>query len=164
MEVIFDLHALQKQIKELETQSAQQEFWDDPATANKVLQRLSRLKDVLTPFAELEKTERDIAELYEMLKLEPDASLESEADSMALKLVEDLNAYELRTLLTGEHDAIVCSKSMPEPVEAKPVIGRQCSNGCIRDGQSVKDINAKSSAKRRVTSSATDPSKCRSLG
>ncbi len=108
MEVIFDLHALQKQIKELETQSAQQEFWDDPATANKVLQRLSRLKDVLTPFAELEKTERDIAELYEMLKLEPDASLESEADSMAIKLIEDLDAYELRTLLTGEHDSRNC--------------------------------------------------------
>ena len=108
LEVIFDLHALQKQIKELETQSAQQDFWDDPTSANKVHQRLSRLKDVLTPFAELEKTERDVAELYEMLKQEPDASLESEADSMAIKLIEDLDAYELRTLLTGEHDSRNC--------------------------------------------------------
>ena len=105
MKVIFDLHALQNQIKELESQSSQQDFWDDPTAANKVLQRLSRLKDVLTPFAELEKTERDVAELYGMLKLEPDVSLESEADTMALALIRDLDAYELRTLLTGEHDS-----------------------------------------------------------
>ena len=105
MEVIFDLPSLQKQITELEAQSSQQNFWDDPTSANKILQRLSRLKEILNPFAELDKTERDVAELYEMLNLEPDADLEQEADVMATKLIEDLDAYELRTLLTGEYDS-----------------------------------------------------------
>lgn len=104
MEVIFDLHALRNQITELESQSSQQDFWDTPAEANKILQRLSRLKEILNPFAELDKTERDVAELYEMLRQEPDASLEQEADEMALKLLGELDAYELRTLLNGEHD------------------------------------------------------------
>ena len=40
-----------------------------------------------------------------MLNLEPDADLEQEADVMATKLIEDLDAYELRTLLTGEYDS-----------------------------------------------------------
>lgn len=105
MEVIFDLPALRQQINELEEQSASQTFWDDPSLANKTLQRLSRLKGILTPFAALDKTERDIAELFEMLKLEPDSSLEKEADSMAIQLIKDLDAYELRTLLNGEYDS-----------------------------------------------------------
>ena len=105
MEVIFDLPALRQQINELEEQSASQTFWDDPSSANKTLQRLSRLKGILTPFAALDKTERDIAELFEMLKHEPDSSLEKEADSMAIQLIKDLDAYELRTLLNGEYDS-----------------------------------------------------------
>lgn len=105
MEVIFDLHALNSQITELESQSSQPDFWNDSTAANKLLQRLSRLRDTLNPFAELDKTERDVAELYEMLKLEPDSDLEQEADSMAIKFLQDLDAYELRTLLNGEHDS-----------------------------------------------------------
>ena len=105
MEVIFDLPALRQQINELEEQSASQTFWDDSSSANKTLQRLSRLKGILTPFAALDKTERDIAELFEMLKQEPDSSLEKEADSMAIQLIKDLDAYELRTLLNGEYDS-----------------------------------------------------------
>jgi peptide chain release factor 2 len=105
LEVIFDLPALRQQINELEEQSASQTFWDDPSSANKTLQRLSRLKGILTPFAALDKTERDIAELFEMLKQEPDSSLEKEADSMAIQLIKDLDTYELRTLLNGEYDS-----------------------------------------------------------
>ncbi|MBS1726751.1 MAG: peptide chain release factor 2 [Armatimonadetes bacterium] len=105
MEVIFDLPSLRKQITELEAQSSRQEFWEDPSSANKVLQKLSRLKEILNPFAELDKTERDVAELYEMLSLEPDASLQDEADRLAAKFLVDLDAYELRTLLNGEHDS-----------------------------------------------------------
>lgn len=104
MGCIFDLPNLRKQISELEEQSAQQDFWNDPSAANKTLQRLSRLKDILTPFAVLDKTERDVAELYEMLALEPDDALEKEADTMATQFIKDLDAYELRTLLNGEHD------------------------------------------------------------
>ena len=40
-----------------------------------------------------------------MLKQEPDSSLEKEADSMAIQLSKDLDAYELRTLLNGEYDS-----------------------------------------------------------
>lgn len=39
-----------------------------------------------------------------MLKEEPNDELEQEADGMALQLLKDLDAYELQTLLSGEHD------------------------------------------------------------
>ncbi len=103
-EVIFDQPRLQNQIAELEEQSSQPEFWNDSSYANKTLQRLSRLKNILNPLRELQKTENDIAELYEMLKADPSEELHQEADEMAIKFLKDLDTYELRTLLNGEHD------------------------------------------------------------
>ena len=52
----------------------------------------------------LDKTELDVSELYEMLRAEPDAETESEADRMALAFIRDLDLYELQTLLSGEND------------------------------------------------------------
>jgi peptide chain release factor 2 len=40
-----------------------------------------------------------------MLREDPSPELEAEADEMALDLVRRLDQYELRTLLSGEHDA-----------------------------------------------------------
>ena len=103
-EVIFDQPRLLSQISELEEQSSQPEFWNDPSAANRTLQKLSRLRNILAPLAELQKTERDIGELYEMLRMDPSEDLEHEADVMAIAFLKDLDAYELRTLLSGEHD------------------------------------------------------------
>ncbi len=58
-----------------------------------------------TPFLDLDKAERDISELYELLKLDPDPGTEQEADQLAVDFLRRLDAYELRTLLSGEYDA-----------------------------------------------------------
>jgi len=104
LKVIFDLQSLQTQITALEEQSVVPDFWDDPVAANKAFQRLSRLRNIANPFLTLKKTERDIAELNEMLREEPNDEMEAEADQMALAFLKELDAYELRTLLNGEHD------------------------------------------------------------
>lgn len=43
-------------------------------------------------------------EFYELLQLEPNDDLELEADLVAQQLLADIDAYELKTLLNGEHD------------------------------------------------------------
>lgn len=104
-EVIFDLDALQRQIKELEEKTSAQEIWDDPDSANKLFKKLTRLRNILSPFQALDKTQKDITELYEMLREDPSEDMEKEADQMAIQFVKDLDAYELKTLLSGEHDS-----------------------------------------------------------
>jgi peptide chain release factor 2 len=105
LEVIFDLPHLRNQIAELEELSSTPEFWNDSSEANRSLQKLSRLRGILQPFLELDKTQRDIEELYDMLRADPSDDLEKEADQMAVSFLADLDSYELRTLLSGEHDA-----------------------------------------------------------
>lgn len=101
---IFDLDRRLSNIRELEAKSELPDFWNDSASANKDLRRLSQIRDLVNPFLRLDKTERDISELYEMLKLERSESMERETDSMAIAFLNDLDQYELETLLSGEYD------------------------------------------------------------
>lgn len=58
----------------------------------------------MAPFAELDKTERDVTELFELLRLEPSPELQRDADRMAAEFLKKMDLYELATLLSGEHD------------------------------------------------------------
>lgn len=69
------------------------------------LRELSRLKGIIEPLAKLKKSERDVAEFYELLAAEPDEDLQKEADAEAVEFLAELDAYEIKTLLKGEHDA-----------------------------------------------------------
>lgn len=59
---------------------------------------------MINPFESLVKRLSEIEEFYDLLKLEPNDELELEADETALDLLKDIDAYELKTLLSGEHD------------------------------------------------------------
>lgn len=96
---------MQSQLTELEEESARTDFWDDPARAQKQLQRASRLRERINPFSHLVKRLNDLDEFRELLSLEPNEELEAEADATALAFMKDLAAYELQTLLSGEHDS-----------------------------------------------------------
>ena len=101
---IFDIPRLQSQLAVLEEKQQDPEFWNDPTAANKDLQKASRLKNIINPYAELDKRLKGVQEIYEMLKLEGDEELEKEADKDTVRFLKDLDAYELQTLLSGEHD------------------------------------------------------------
>jgi len=104
-EVIFDLDRLTSQIKTLEQKQEDPDFWNDPTSANKDLRKLSQLKDLANPFLKLQKTERDIAEFYELLAMDPSPDMEKETDAMAIAFLKELDSYELATLLSAEHDS-----------------------------------------------------------
>ncbi len=103
-EVIFDLPRLEKEIAQLEEKSAEPDFWNDPSAANRELQKLSRLRNVVTPYSTLDARYRDVVELLEMLREEPNEELLAEAEEMACEFIRDLETYELQSLLNGEYD------------------------------------------------------------
>lgn len=59
----------------------------------------------MQPFARLAAKEREIAEWYEVLQAEPDEQIEKETDREAAEFLRELDRYELKTLLSGEHDS-----------------------------------------------------------
>jgi len=59
---------------------------------------------MVNPFKALAKREQDVRDNYELLEGEDDPELEAMADKDAIQFMKDLDAYELQTLLSGEHD------------------------------------------------------------
>ncbi|HEY3313944.1 MAG TPA: peptide chain release factor 2 [Bacillota bacterium] len=106
----LDLPDKEKQIGELETQAGQPNFWSDQESAQKVVARLSRLREHVDRVHGLAKRHEDLAILAELGREEQDAAIEADLQKDAEALREAVNRAEVATLLSGKYaanDAIV---------------------------------------------------------
>ena len=87
-------------------------FWDDQEAAQKVVARLKTLKAVVAPVEGISSRMDDLRTLHELAVEAGDADTLSEAAAEAEKLGADLDKLELRTMLSGPHDAGDCYLSI----------------------------------------------------
>ena len=99
------LEAAEKEIEELEGQSARDGFWNDVENSQRVQKRLKQTKNKVENYNRLCTAWDDLMTLCEM-------AIEENDDSMLPELQSDFAAFEkkleetrLGTLLTGEYDA-----------------------------------------------------------
>jgi peptide chain release factor 2 len=78
-------------------------FWDHPEKAQQVIQELKPINGVLKPCEDLQSEVGDVEALAELC--EEDASLESELESELSKAEQRLEAFHMRSMLSGPHDA-----------------------------------------------------------
>lgn len=107
VERVLDVDALRSRIEKLEHDASDPNLWDDQARAQKVTSELSHAQGELRRVEELRQRLDDLPVLYEMAAEEGGASGDdalAEADAEYKKLNEDLEAMEVRTLLSGEYD------------------------------------------------------------
>ena len=98
------LNPLKEELSQLEGQTAQEGFWNDLAGTQKILQRISRIKDEISSYQKL--ASEDVMTLVE---LGMDSPEESEATFEEAKLeynalMDELETKKLATLLKGEYD------------------------------------------------------------
>lgn len=125
MERVLDVDGLRARIATLEAEATDPNLWNDQANAQKVTSSLSHAQSELRRVEELRQRIDDLPVLYEMAAEEEDqdartAALE-EADAERAQLREDLEALEVRTLLSGEYDereAVVTIRSGAGGVDA----------------------------------------------
>ncbi len=96
--------ALEAKIKDLEQRSAQPEFWEDREAAQNTLQELNDLKDHLKQYREWENSLEDAKAIAELLELEEDENLLTEAQTNITQLQQELDRWELQQLLSGIYD------------------------------------------------------------
>ena len=101
----LQLEAAEREIAELETESAQDGFWNNVQHSQQVQQRIKQLRTKCDKYAKLCSGWDDIYTMCEMALEEQDASLLPEVQEEYNTLTEDLEAMRLSTLLTGEYDA-----------------------------------------------------------
>ncbi len=101
---IFDVPALNAKISDLEQVAAQPSFWDNQTTAQTTLQSLNELKSHLDGLQRWHTTVEDAKTVLELLELEDDSALLSEAETSLKQLAHQLDQWELQQLLSGIYD------------------------------------------------------------
>jgi peptide chain release factor 2 len=124
VERVLDVDGLRAKVVNLEQEASDPKLWDDQTRAQKVTSDLSHTQGELRRVEELRSRLDDLPVLYEMAAEEEGASSTealAEADAERAKLHTDIEAMEVRTLLSGEYDereAVVTIRSGAGGVDA----------------------------------------------
>jgi peptide chain release factor 2 len=108
VERVLDVEGLRARIEKLEHEASDPHLWDDQAHAQKVTSELSHTQGELRRVEDLRQRLDDLPVMYELAIEEGGAEgddANAEADAELKKLREDIEAMEVRTLLSGEYDA-----------------------------------------------------------
>ena len=84
--------------------AAQPDFWDDQTTAQKLMQELNDLKSHVEQYYQWKNSLEDTKAILELLELESDDSLQTEAHTNITQLNQELDRWELQQMLSGLYD------------------------------------------------------------
>jgi len=100
----LNIEGVKEQIIELEQRMTAAGFWDDPESAQKVLQELKALKTTVNAPDTLQRELEDAAVLTEMAVDEEDMSMAQVISALADELEKKVNRLELSSLFTDPRD------------------------------------------------------------
>lgn len=123
VERVLDVDGLRTRIEKLEHEASDPQLWDDQARAQRVTSELSHAQGELRRVEELRGRLDDLPVLYELAAEEGEGAADAlaEADAELKALRADIEATEVRTLLSGEYDereALVTIRSGAGGVDA----------------------------------------------
>ncbi|MGA7131808.1 MAG: peptide chain release factor 2 [Mycobacterium sp.] len=121
VERVLDIDGLRSRIDKLEHEASDPNLWDDQARAQRVNSELSHTQGELRRVEALRQRLDDLPVLYQLADEESSEDAKAEADAELTALRTDIEAMEVRTLLSGEYDereALVTIRSGAGGVDA----------------------------------------------
>lgn len=103
IEKVMDPEAMSERIRELEAQATDPTLWDNPDHAQTVTSELSAVQSRLRKITDLRQRLSDLPVMYELSE-EEEGGVEI-ADAELVELREEIEALEVKTMLSGEYDA-----------------------------------------------------------
>ncbi|MSQ10807.1 MAG: peptide chain release factor 2 [Dehalococcoidia bacterium] len=100
---VFDIAAKEQEAAALEQQSVASGFWDDVQYAQRVMRRLSTVREDAELWRGLERRSSDAVELAEMVDAEPNAEMEVELVAEAESLAQALADQEFQLTLGDDY-------------------------------------------------------------
>ena len=80
------------------------DFWNDQEKVQATVQQIKALKGWVEPFDSIDARVKSAIELDEMLGVEPDQELSADVEREANALEQEIEAFRLRSLLSGPDD------------------------------------------------------------
>ncbi len=121
IETVLDPAAKRAEIADLQEQVSAPDLWDDQENAQRVTSKLSRLQAEVDRLAALRGRVDDLEVLIQLAEEEHDAGTLAEAQRDLKAVGADIDALEVRTLLSGEYDirdALITIRSEAGGVDA----------------------------------------------
>jgi len=98
---VFDLPEQETKLAELEKQSESPDLWNNPKSAQKLMKKISNLRNELEDWKNLDSRVKDTLELTELKDESMQADLKQEIDEIEILVSQK----ELTTLLSGKFDS-----------------------------------------------------------
>ena len=99
------VYKIDEELKKFEKKNAQPDFWNDIENSNKILQKISEIKNKQQKYYKLLSTSNDTSVLIDLAKEEQDEGLLEEI-KINLNLIKiSIEEQRLETLLNGEYDS-----------------------------------------------------------
>ena len=119
IEKVMDVDKLRASIADLSEAASAPDLWNDQENAQRVTSKLSHAQSEIRHIEELRQRLDDLSVLFELGEDDEDTLLEAQQELVALK--KEIDAQEVRTLLSGEYDereALVTIRSEAGGVDA----------------------------------------------
>ncbi len=100
----FDVENKEKELKELESKTTENDFWNDTDNSSKILKQINSLKSKVEGFKKLNNELNNLLEMSELLQVEEDEELAKELLKSTYTLEKDIEKLEITTLLSGKYD------------------------------------------------------------
>ncbi|GMU91245.1 MAG: peptide chain release factor 2 [Candidatus Hydrogenedentota bacterium] len=101
----LDVESTRNEIKSIERELEAPGFWDNPEAAQKTMQRMKALKDIIAAPDALEREIEDAAVLVELAQGENDESMGGELADLVKGIGEKLDRLEITSLFADPRDA-----------------------------------------------------------
>ena len=101
----FDISKLEKELKDLETETLKEDFWQDTKNSNKILSKIKSIKNKVTEYRKIENEIQNLKELTELTNIEPDEEIAKDIIKSTKTLEQEVEKLEIATLLSGKYDA-----------------------------------------------------------
>ena len=102
---LFDIATKEKELKELETKTLEENFWSDSKNSSSVLANIKSIKRKINEFRKIEAEEINLEELTELVETEQDDEIEKDIIKSTNNLQKELEKFEITTFLSGKYDA-----------------------------------------------------------
>ena len=102
---LFDIAKLEEELKKLENQTAEADFWTDSKKSSIVLGKIKKIKSKVETYKKIEKEVENLKEISELLEIEFDEEMAKEVIKNTKGVNKEIEKLEIETLFSGKYDA-----------------------------------------------------------
>lgn len=102
---LFDISKLEEELRELEKQTMQENFWNDSKNSSKVLGQIKTIKNKTSEYRRLENEIINLEELTQLVEIEPEEEIIKDILKNTNKLQKEMEKFEITTFLSGKYDS-----------------------------------------------------------